>query len=452
MINLIKRNYIEILLNILASFGLMICSLYWIGIFSSKNILFFFAIPLIIFIVYKPFWGLCLYVFMIPLQSILQITEGFTLLKFFGVFILIGWILQFFISQQKLYTSKPILLSLILVTWGLVSSLWAAYPGASLTRFITFILVVGSFFLVTQIVNSRKKLFYIIFANILGAMISGGFGLYYFILNPNRRITAFPESNQALSVYGISLSLGIFYFLTLSISKTKIIIKFFSFIIFLLLLIAGLSSSTRSFMVSILVSFLFLIWYLIRMKRAKTLTKFAVVFCIVGLIIASIMPPLFFQRVQSIITLSDRGGGRLDIWKVYSSVILRHPFLGVGLEGGRSFFVRYSDAVIRERVPHNIYILSWAELGIVGFILLLLIIGSLFKQIFLSFSKVVIGSSEWRIGLIIILNFISLLILGIAEPILYRKFLWFGFSLIVVYSRIIRDSTLLNNSRNDIES
>ncbi len=157
MINFYRKNYFQIILCSFTYFGLIICLLYWIGIFSNKNIFFFSIIPLILVIIYKPFWGLCLYVFMIPLEAILQLTENFTILKFFGIFILIGWILQFFISKQKLYISKPIVLSLLLVAWGLISSLWAARPDDSLSRFVTFILVVGSFFLVTQIISNKKS-------------------------------------------------------------------------------------------------------------------------------------------------------------------------------------------------------------------------------------------------------------------------------------------------------
>jgi hypothetical protein len=89
MINFERKNYAEILLSMLTRFAIIIGLLYWVGIFSSKNILFFSAIPLIILIIYKPFWGLCLYACMIPLESVLQITEKFTILKYFGIFILI---------------------------------------------------------------------------------------------------------------------------------------------------------------------------------------------------------------------------------------------------------------------------------------------------------------------------------------------------------------------------
>ena len=199
MINFTRRNYVEILLSILTGFALIVYLPYWIRIFSIKNILFLSVIPLIIFIIYKPFWGVCLYAFMIPLENIYHIAENFSLLKFFGIFILVGWILQFFISKQKLYISKPIALSLFFVVWAFTSSLWASRPELSFNRCITLILLVGVFFLFCQIVITKKMLYYVILSNVLGSLISGSNGFYHFLLNPNQRI-------GTLSGYGLALS------------------------------------------------------------------------------------------------------------------------------------------------------------------------------------------------------------------------------------------------------
>ena len=457
MVNFARKNYIGILLSILTGFGLIIYFPYWIGMFSSKNILFLFAIPLIIFIIYKPFWGLCLYAFMIPLESVLKITESFTVLKFFGIFILIGWILQLFISTQKLYISKPIILSLLLVTWGLISSLWAARPDASLTRFVTFVLVVGSFFLVTQIIDNGKKFYYIILANVLGAVISGGFGLYNFILNPSQRIVAFTEAGQRQGGFGLSIFLGAIYFFIIYLSKSKGIIKIISLILSFILLIVAFASGTRTFIVSVICSFLFLLWIINKQKTKKISKKVIFIMFIFVIIIILIMPNPFFERVKSILDYSDRWAGRGEIWKVYGTVILDHPLLGVGLENGYIFYGDYRSEAQRKygiinrktgiwrgsgMVPHNDYILIFTELGIVGFVLWISLIISLYKQFYKSIFKVKKKSFDWWLGLIIGMYFISILILCLAMPILYNKYLWFGFSLIPAYNRIINNSII----------
>ena len=455
MINFFRRSYFQIILYSFVCFGLIICLLCWNGIFSSKNILFLFAIPLIIFIIYKPFWGLCLYAFMIPLESVLKITESFTVLKFFGIFILIGWILQLFISKQKLYISKPIILSLLLVTWGLISSLWAARPDASLTRFVTFVLVVGSFFLVTQIIDNGKKFYYIILANVLGAVISGGFGLYNFILNPSQRIVAFTEAGQRQGGFGLSIFLGAIYFFIIYLSKSKGIIKIISLILSFILLIVAFASGTRTFIVSVICSFLFLLWIINKQKTKKISKKVIFIMFIFVIIIILIMPNPFFERVKSILDYSDKWAGRGEIWKVYGTVILDHPLLGVGLENGYVFYGDYRSEAQRKygiihretgiwrgsgMVPHNDYILIFAELGIVGFVLWISLIISLYKQFYKSIFKVKKKSFDWWLGLIIGMYFISILILCLAMPILYNKYLWFGFSLIPAYNRIINNS------------
>ena len=455
MINFARRNYIGILLSILTGFGLIIYFPYWIGMFSSKNILFFLAIPLIIFIIYKPFWGLCLYAFMIPLESVLKITESFTVLKFFGIFVLIGWILQLFISKQKLYISKPIILSLLLVTWGLISSLWAARPDASLTRFVTFVLVVGSFFLVTQIIDNGKKLYYIVLAYVLGAVISGGFGFYNFILNPNQRIVSFAKAGQNPGGFGISICLGVIYFFIIYLSKSKGIIKIISLILSSILLIVSFASGSRTFIISAICSFLFLLWIINKQRTKKIRNKLLFIIPVLIIIIISIMPSFFFTRFSSILSQYEQGWNRGEIWKVYGTVILDHPILGVGLENGYIFYGDYRSEAQRKygiihrktgawrgsgMVPHNDYVLIFAELGIVGFVLWISLIISLYKQFYKSIFKVKKKSFDWWLGIIIGTYFIAILIMCIATPILYRKYLWFGFSLIPAYSKIINNS------------
>ena len=425
------------------------------------NYIFLFLIAGII--LYKPFWGVCLYVFLIPLEEVFILFEEFTVIKYFGIFILIGWILQFFLSKQKLYISKPIKLFLFFVAWAFTSSLWASVPELSFHRWITLILLVGIFFLFYQIVITKKMLYYVILSNILGSLISGAFGFYHFLLNPNQRIVAFAEHGQPLSCYGMTLFLGIFYFLIISIFKSK---KFniFSFLLFLMLLISAFASGTRTFIVAFVASLLFLLWFFLKKKKSKKIIKYFAVFFIVIIVINLVMTPLFFERANRILNLSDQWAGRTDIWKVYGATILNHPIFGVGLENSSPFFGKYlriaqsqyGISVIRPGMwrreivdVHNIYILVWVELGIIGFVLFLWIIKLLFNQIYSSLKRIEIGSFIFWIGIVIILNFIVVLFMGIGEPILYRKYLWFSFSLVTIYNRVINSSFRNNKLENE---
>jgi O-antigen ligase len=79
---------------------------------------------------------------------------------------------------------------------------------------------------------------------------------------------------------------------------------------------------------------------------------------------------------------TDRLAHRLDIWKVAAAVISDHPLLGTGYAGFKDAFYRYMatagiDPVwaLRNasggRVAHNVYLSTFAELGIFGIGLLL---------------------------------------------------------------------------------
>jgi uncharacterized membrane protein YphA (DoxX/SURF4 family) len=88
------------------------------------------------------------------------------------------------------------------------------------------------------------------------------------------------------------------------------------------------------------------------------------------------------------------------------------------------------------RDPHSIYLQTWAELGTIGFVLFMALIISLAKQIYNTLRSVPLYSRDWQLGLVIALNFVALLVTGITEPSLIRKYLWLGFALIPAYARL----------------
>jgi O-antigen ligase len=95
------------------------------------------------------------------------------------------------------------------------------------------------------------------------------------------------------------------------------------------------------------------------------------------------LPSAFLQRLESILTLSDRGAGRLDIWLVALNIIASHPILGVGLDSFGRAFDRYLAKTPGLKIPyavsgwgsHNVFLNVQAELGLVGLALFLAIVG-----------------------------------------------------------------------------
>jgi O-antigen ligase len=410
-----------------------------------------------------PFWGLCAFVFLIPLEEAFLITEKMTLLKIIGILVFFAWLAHILIKRGKVMIHKPFFIAFLLFgVWGLASILWAQDTMVALERWVTMLLLIGFFFLVFQMTNNMRKLYWLILSNILGILVAGALGLYNFFtigLSPQWRISAIINLEEGYYVqnpghYGILLALGIFYFLVgFFFRGGSFSQRALYFVAFCGLFIAALASGTRSFIVSFTVAFLVLLWYLWRVRAwGKALSAGALAIIII-VIVAAVVPPYFFQRIESLwTTLGDRGAGRLDIWKVFIIEIAENPILGVGLGNGPLCYDKYRMVAVDRygvslvhpgawssgRDPHSIYLQSWAELGAIGFILFIALIVSLARQIYNALRSVPLYSKEWQMGLVIALNFVALLVTGFSEPSLIRKYLWFGFALIPTYARLVR--------------
>jgi putative inorganic carbon (HCO3(-)) transporter len=412
---------------------------------------------------HRPFWGLCAFCFLIPLEEAFLITEKMTLSKIIGILVFFAWLAHILIKRGKVMIPKPFFIAFLLFgVWGLASALWAQDTMVALERWVSMLLLIGFFFLVFQMTNTMKKLYWLIFSNILGILVAGALGLYNFFtigLSSQWRISAIINLEEGRYVqnpghYGILLALGIFYFLLGFFFRSRSFSqRVLYFVVFCGLFIAALASGTRSFIVSFTVAFLVLLWYLWRVRAwGKALSAGALAIVII-VIVAAVMPLYFFQRVESLwTTLGDRGAGRLDIWKVFIIEIAENPILGVGLGNGPLCYDKYRTVAVdlygvslvhpgvwsSGRDPHSIYLQSGAELGVIGFILFMALIVSLARQIYNALRSVPLYSKEWQMGLVIALNFVALLVTGISEPSLIRKYLWFGFALIPTYARLVR--------------
>ncbi|MEK7389340.1 MAG: O-antigen ligase family protein [Elusimicrobiota bacterium] len=102
---------------------------------------------------------------------------------------------------------------------------------------------------------------------------------------------------------------------------------------------------------------------------------------LVLLVAACAAAPLIYQRFSQ----SDAGAfrARIDQWQVATNIISAHPWVGIGLNNYRNVAPSYDDtashiATVFTYPVHNVYLLAWAETGVVGLMgLLVLMIAAL---------------------------------------------------------------------------
>ena len=153
-------------------------------------------------------------------------------------------------------------------------------------------------------------------------------------------------------------------------------------------------SFSRSAWVVFLVGFILLV--VLRKEKRKELSKIGFVFFAVALIWVSALSPLFFSRIQLQERLERKSFDDRSAYILQAKEIISENFwIGAGA-GNYTLAARQSDAnlqinanpriaknnnaVWQYQPVHNVFLLVWAELGIIGLLLLVIfLIAVLFK-------------------------------------------------------------------------
>ncbi len=198
------------------------------------------------------------------------------------------------------------------------------------------------------------------------------------------------------------------------------IVRFLSSIAAIVFLIAILMSGTRGAWLAIIV--VMAVVYIPRMQINQQI-GFVLVFVIMSAAILQIPAVVKFVEFRTSTAIESGGAGRLDIWKISYQTFLSHPILGAGIRNTHEamtfsnfestpFDVSLNEP-FRSRVTHNIYIQIAIELGIIGLLIFLLWM----TQLLIS----PIFNKEW---LIVLAYFIAMLVGGLTNPQLNRKYFW----------------------------
>ncbi len=254
------------------------------------------------------------------------------------------------------------------------------------------------FRLAFQIFYRKEKLdlilviFFILFIIALLETSLGFFQLYdiYPNNNPNFKITGnFINPDHFTGFIGSFATLGI----ALYSFKSKVTIKFISnlgLLNFLLALVLIPATTSRSSLLGLLISITYLAYHRYNLRKYMQ-TKFhtrksKVVFILTAIGIGFVSSTLIYHLKP------DSAFGRLFIWKTTTNLILEKPLLGHGLEQFKilynkeqaayfaSGFASDKEKMIAGNVDHahNEFLHMWAELGLIGLLLFIGLLSSIF--------------------------------------------------------------------------
>lgn len=242
---------------------------------------------------------------------------------------------------------------------------------------------VGTLFFVMfyQLIDTTKRLLYLLFIYCCGVSVYGIFILSFGHLTEERVSfgTMFDPNDIAFFL------INFFGFNFLFISKDKVFTaRIVGAINMILSLIVIFKTGSRGG----LVAFLAVLFYLLIVKTKTVKISF---FKKIILILLTSMCMLTFsvnqERYKTILDVNDYNytdeTGRLAIWKIGMRLMFSNPLTGIGMG-------RFSEGVGRDReerglpsakwqAPHNSFIQVGAEIGLIGLILFTLITLKVFK-------------------------------------------------------------------------
>lgn len=324
----------------------------------------------------------------------------------------------------------------LFVLWGAATLLWALDPAQVKEQLPTAIFLFLLYLVVTSFCITPREFMAVVLFSIAGGVFASGYAMREFtqgigwfsraalvISNHQANPNDFADS----LLLPFSLAVGGF------LSARGLLVRGVMLAAATVIGICELLTMSRGSLIALVA---LLLVYLIRFGvRRKVLVPIVLVSAFV-----TVAPSFFFERMQQ--ALNDRADGRWDIFLVGTQVVRHYGVLGVGLENFRVAYAKFAGfaPVFRgfDRDPHNIYLQVWAEMGIVGLILLLVAIGSHVRDLRLA-NREVRAAPNYLIVAIEAACW-ALLVHGLAANLLWRKQFWLVWMLAALAVQLQRSS------------
>lgn len=238
----------------------------------------------------------------------------------------------------------------------------------------------------------NQTLYGVAWANI--AINANTWFAYYYDTIHLRMFASFPDTHS----FPLYLLMTICFAITLVISEKRKQFRY-ALYFFIALASAGLIlSGTRGIWASIVFPIIFLIYLLWKKYADKNLLAYAampLIFFIALLPFSYIVfgstqfklkqsaqhQDVLRERIKSIIDTNETSNqGRIHIWKETLKSIAKNPLLGVGIGNFPTVLKQNPTATKAGSSAHNLYLNTFAELGIFGFIVFMMLIYEILKS------------------------------------------------------------------------
>jgi putative inorganic carbon (HCO3(-)) transporter len=337
--------------------------------------------------------GLILLVFVLPF-----VFHTATLVTIGLLLPLIAWVVKIFLKKKKEFNLTPLFLPIIL--WGVVvfiSSINSINPQYSLNEFRgEYLKQMLLFFLIVNNIKEKYEFKYIIYTLLFSCLFVAGFTIYGYFSG------AALYSIRATGTYGsVTRQARYFLFLipltfTIFLNTNQKILKYFSFSILLISSFALILTLTRGIWISCGIVILILAFRSNWRRGVVVLTSILILVGAVPKVRERVIQTKnnFYQGINKFTS------GRSGLIINSSTVIKDHPWIGAGY--GLNIFNYLSEDYDLSDKPylppptpigrqesdaHDFYVQLMVETGVIGFIVFLYLLFTLYKFILKSFHE-----------------------------------------------------------------
>jgi O-antigen ligase len=403
-----------------------------VGVLAGYSHLALIAVMGVILVVVtfiEPVFGLYVFVATIFTEALLLLSSV-SATRLVGIVVTGAWIARS-LSHRRFEVMVPRQgwFIVMFATWGLFSAMWAMDTQKLFTAFLLLVQSITSYILIVNLADSTKRI-----QIILGIIVVVSLALALLTVARVFRgeLTGGRADLKDVSGGGphslaASLLPGAALLIILSSHEAHLAKKLSLLLGLSVVVLAVLATSTRAAMVSLAC---IMVLGLIVDRKTQGLVPLIL---LVGGGALFFLPNAFSERAQSILTWSDRGAGRIDIWTVALQIIRSHPIQGVGLDNFGKAFDKYLSETAgvlyfpgRGMGSHNIWLNVLSELGVIGFVLFAVFVGMTVKSGLVAMMNLrQAGDSDVaNLATAVWLGLIGVLVMGLAVDLQYWKLFW----------------------------
>lgn len=370
------------------------------------------------------FYLFLVFVFTVPWQSAIAIGGSKTLSSFVGVAALLAGIVALFLEGKVAKPPAFVLAFGVLVLWQIASCFWSVEPDSTLSRAVTMVQLLAMAWLATELCTTERERLKLIEAFVLGCVVVCLVLAQAYLsgqpISGYRYAPAGFNANESADVIAAAIPLA----LLVATSYKRGFLVWLNIAYIPLAVFAMVLTASRSGFIATCVG---LVSVFFALRHTRTLHRIAwsavMVAAFASLFFAVPVSNNLETNLERITFSADEAevgtlAGRTTIWEAGLESFAEHPFAGTGLYTFRA------DTEARlggEHAPHNVWLETAVETGIVGLLLLvatwLLALVPVFRH------------RDFRMGFHLCF-FLVLLTTSLVANLITSKSLWIGLAIL----------------------